>query len=199
MSDLSLLEGRFLPYRLVPQWLGEKRADALLSYIQAQRGRFRPAKVSEGFDPASRHSLVLKGLGPFDAMFSALASAMQPELETAFGTGRTLPTAPEIEVVAHGDGGFYTPHIDTLTGSDHVAGERRRLTLIYYVHRRPRRFTGGRLRLYDMSGKHALAFEPMHDSLLAFPSFARHEVEKVFCPGGIFADSRFSVNIWLCG
>jgi SM-20-related protein len=37
------------------------------------------------------------------------------------------------------------------------------------------------------------------DSLLVFPSSARHEVETISCPGGAFADSRFAVNIWLCG
>ena len=40
---------------------------------------------------------------------------------------------------------------------------------------------------------------PEFDSLVAFPSFARHEVERTSCPGNAFADSRFSVNLWLCG
>ena len=86
MSDLSFLEGRFLPHRVVPGWLGEARAEALLAYILAEQGRFRPAKVMDGLDPTSRHALVLKGLGPFEAILSACAHApatvAQPHSQT---------------------------------------------------------------------------------------------------------------------
>jgi SM-20-related protein len=73
------------------------------------------------------------------------------------------------------------------------------MTMVYYLHRQPRIFTGGRLRLFDLGGEQSIWIEPMHDSLLVFPSSARHEVETISCPGGAFADSRFAVNIWLCG
>ena len=56
-----------------------------------------------------------------------------------------------------------------------------------------------RLRLFDLSGEQSIEIEPTHDSLLVFPSSARHEVEEISCPGGAFADSRFAINIWLCG
>ena len=45
----------------------------------------------------------------------------------------------------------------------------------------------------------SIEIEPTHDSLLVFPSSARHEVEMISCPDGAFGDSRFAVNIWLCG
>jgi Rps23 Pro-64 3,4-dihydroxylase Tpa1-like proline 4-hydroxylase len=80
-----------------------------------------------------------------------------------------------------------------------MSGGRRRLTMVYYFHRLTRRFTGGRLRLFDLGGNQTIDLEPSHDSLLVFPSAARHEVERISCPGGDFADGRFSVNIWLCG
>lgn len=199
MSDLSFLEGRFLPHRVVQGWLGEDQADALLSYAVAERERFKPSKVAEGLDPDIRRSLVLRNLGPFEGLLSEKALSLQAELATAFGMGREPATSTEIEIVAHGDGCFYRPHIDTFTGDDHVTGEARRLTLIYYLHSRPRRFTGGRLRLYDMAAKSSVAIDPVHDSVLAFPSFAQHEVETVSCPDADFADNRFAVNIWLRG
>ena len=71
--------------------------------------------------------------------------------------------------------------------------------MVYYFHRQPRCFTGGRLRLFDLGGERSIDIEPVHDSLLVFPSYARHEVETISCPDGAFADGRFAVNMWLCG
>ena len=51
--------------------------------------------------------------------------------------------------------------------------------------------------MFDLGGAETIEIEPAHDSLLAFPSSARHEVETIACPGGAFADSRFALNIWL--
>lgn len=199
MPQPPVLEGRFLPHRVIEGWLGEADAGRLLDYILAAESRFKPSHVAEGLDADTRRSQVLRGLGPFEALLSGKARALQPELERAFGMGKVAPAEVEAEVVAHGDGGFYGPHIDTLTGDDHVAGERRRLTLVYYVYRRPQRFAGGRLRLHDMAGRQTIDIAPAFDSLVAFPSFARHEVEPISCPGNAFADNRFSVNLWLCG
>ena len=50
--------------------------------------------------------------------------------------------------------------------------------------------------MFDLGGE-TIEIEPAHDSLLAFPSSAHHEVETIACPGGAFADSRFALNIWL--
>lgn len=188
-----------MPHRVLPGWLGDADAGRLLDYIVAAEPRFRPAQVAEGLDAETRRSLVLRGLGPFETLLAGRARALLPELERAFGMGHVAPAEVEAEIVAHGDGGFYGPHIDTFTGGDHVHGDRRRLTLVYYVHRRPRRFGGGRLRLHDMAGSRTIDIAPEFDSLVAFPSFARHEVERVSCRGKTFADSRFSVNLWLCG
>jgi Rps23 Pro-64 3,4-dihydroxylase Tpa1-like proline 4-hydroxylase len=39
--------------------------------------------------------------------------------------------------------------------------------------------------------------EPRNNRLIAFPSFVPHEVRRVACPSGEFADSRFAINVWL--
>ena len=57
----------------------------------------------------------------------------------------------------------------------------------------------GRFEEAVASYNQALEIEPTHDSLLVFPSSVRHEVERISCPDGAFADGRFAVNIWLCG
>jgi len=203
MSEPSFLAGRFLPYRLLPGWLGATRAAELLAYGLDAEARFVPTKLNDQgtgrFDSVVRRSSVLKDLGAFTGPLQRKALALQAELETAFDMAHAPDNSTQIEMVAHGDGAFYRPHTDTYTGDEYMPGGRRRMTMVYYLHRQPCRFTGGRLRMFDLGGEQSIEIEPTHDSLLVFPSSARHEVETISCPGGAFADSRFSVNIWLCG
>jgi SM-20-related protein len=203
MSEPSFLAGRFLPHRILPDWLGEPQAARLLAYSLAAEAHFTPTRLNDRgtgrLDSVVRQSSVLKDLGAFAGLLHRKALALQDGLETAFDMQHTPVNSTQIEVVAHGDGAFYRPHTDTYTDDEYTPGGRRRLTMVYYFHRRPRRFTGGRLRLFDRGGEQSIEIEPTHDSLLVFPSSARHEVETISCPGGAFADSRFAVNIWLCG
>ena len=203
MSEPSFLAGRFLPHRILPGWLGETQAAGLLAHALGAEARFAPTRLNdhgtEHLDAVVRRSRVLKDLGPFDAPLRAKALALQADLETAFDMAHGPANSTQMEMVAHGDGAFYRPHTDTFAGDEYMSGGRRRLTMVYYFHRRPRRFTGGRLRLFDLGGHRTIDVEPTHDSLLVFPSTARHEVETISCPDGAFADGRFAVNIWLCG
>jgi SM-20-related protein len=203
MAAPSFLAGQFLPHRIFPGWLGETAAARLLAYSLAAETRFAPTKLADHgagrLDDVVRHSSVLKDLGAFAGPLRRKALALQADLETAFEMQHTPANSTQLEMVAHGDGAFYLPHTDTFTGDEYTPGGRRRMTMVYYLHRQPRRFTGGRLRLFDRAGEQSIEIEPTHDSLLVFPSSARHEVETISCPGGAFADGRFAVNIWLCG
>jgi Rps23 Pro-64 3,4-dihydroxylase Tpa1-like proline 4-hydroxylase len=203
MLEPTFLAGRFPPHRVLSGWLGEVGSARLLAYALSAEARFTPTRLAhEGtgrLETLTRQSSVLKDLGAFAEPMRRKAVALQAELETAFGMAHTPPNSTQMEVVAHGDGAFYRPHTDTFTGDQYTPGGRRRLTMVYYFHREPRRFTGGRLRIFDLGGGQTIDVEPMHDSLLVFPSTARHEVERVSCPEGAFADGRFAVNIWLCG
>lgn len=203
MSELSFLGGRFPPHRILAGWLGEAGSARLLAYALTAEARFTPTRlVHEGtgrLERATRQSSVLKDLGAFAQPLRRKAMALQSGFETDFEMAHAPPNSTQMEVVAHGDGAFYRPHTDTFTGDQYTPGGRRRLTMVYYFHREPRRFTGGRLRLFDLGGGQTIDVEPVHDSLLVFPSTARHEVERVSCPEGDFADGRFAVNIWLCG
>lgn len=203
MPGPSFLAGRFPPHLIFPDWLGETEAARLLAFSLAAETRFTPTRLNDHgasrVDEVVRQSSVLKDLGAFAEPLCAKALALQDGLETAFDMQHTPANSTQIEMVAHGDGAFYRPHTDTFAGDEYTPGGRRRLTMVYYLHRRPRRFTGGRLRLFDRGGEQSIEVEPTHDSLLVFPSSARHEVETISCPGGAFADGRFAVNIWLCG
>jgi SM-20-related protein len=203
MSEPSFLTGRFLPYRVFPDWLGETLAASLLAYGLSAEARFLPTKLNDNgtgrLDAVVRHSSVLKDLGRFADPLRRKALALQAGLETAFDLSHTTANSTQMEMVAHGDGAFYRPHTDTYGGDEYTPGGRRRMTMVYYFNRMPRRFTGGRLRMFDLGGEQSIEIEPTHDSLLVFPSSALHEVETISCPDGAFAESRFAVNIWLCG
>lgn len=203
MVGPSSLGGRFPPHRIFSNWLGSAGSAPLLAYALASEARFAPTRLAhEGtgrLETLTRQSSVLKDLGVFAEALRRKALALQSDLEIAFGMSHTAPNSTQTEVVAHGDGAFYRPHTDTFTGDQYTPGGRRRLTMVYYFQRQPRRFTGGRLRLFDLGGSQTIDVEPVHDSLPVFPSTARHEVERVSCPDGAFADGRFAVNIGLCG
>ena len=101
----------------------------------------------------------------------------------------------EIELIgqAYNDGGSFGRHNDAAAGGPNW---RRCLSGIYYLHRRPRRFAGGDLAIYNRWGRAHLV-TPEHNSAVFFGRHLDHEVLPVACPSGTFADSRFAVNIWI--
>jgi len=116
--------------------------------------------------------------------------------------GRLEEKTYEIELVAHGDGGFYHRHIDTFTGSGRSRSGDRVVSCVYYFHSRPKQFAGGELRLYPLPTRVAPAPEPIdvapeHDTLVAFSSWMPHEVMPTVCPTKQFKDYRFSINCWV--
>ena len=81
------------------------------------------------------------------------------------------------------------------------------ISAVYYFHVEPKGFTGGELRLYRYGapaetlgkepGNH-VDIAPINNSLVAFPSWALHEVRPVQCPSDEFREYRFAVNCWYC-
>ena len=162
-----------MTHRVSRNWLGDEMAAQLLAYAIAAQNRFKPTKVGfegETEDPLeerARRSLMLRDLGPFAEPLRQRARRLQGELEKTFGMSHAPTAEIEMEVVAHGDGGFYHSHIDTFTAGEAAGGKNRRLTLVYYFHRQPRRFTGGHLRLFGLGAsppwpsiRHTTAFSP---------------------------------------
>jgi Rps23 Pro-64 3,4-dihydroxylase Tpa1-like proline 4-hydroxylase len=149
----------------------------------------------------SRESLTGRNLGEFDAILKSRIAETVLTVRGDFEMGEFSLHHVELELAAHGDGGHFHSHTDTIHEKD--AG--RVMTAVYYFFAEPRRFSGGELRLCgwwrgDAKGE----FPPPHryitpesDGLLIFPSWAVHEVMPVVCPSGEFADSRFSVNCWV--
>ncbi|MFN3926468.1 MAG: 2OG-Fe(II) oxygenase [Pseudanabaenaceae cyanobacterium] len=77
----------------------------------------------------------------------------------------------------------------------------RELTYVYYFYQEPKKFTGGKLLLYDGLTKNNNMFDkaetyktytPSNNTITFFPSHYLHEVLPVSCPSRNFADSRSS-------
>jgi Rps23 Pro-64 3,4-dihydroxylase Tpa1-like proline 4-hydroxylase len=98
--------------------------------------------------------------------------------------------------VAHSDGALLRRHIDMQRAPG--VSSVRVLSGVYYLHREPKVFTGGLLRIYSLLAPGRFVdIEPVHNTLVTFPAWVPHEVLPVSCPSGDFMDSRFAVNCWL--
>ncbi|WP_229699643.1 2OG-Fe(II) oxygenase [Streptomyces kronopolitis] len=85
-------------------------------------------------------------------------------------------TEPSYGLNVHNDGDFYLPHQDTGPGP----AAQRLLTFVYYLHRTPRPFQGGNLRVFDVvlpvhtegvaswEDRTWRDWEPEHDSIVFF-------------------------------
>ncbi len=138
------------------------------------------------------------GLGQHKAVFEVAIQQCQPQASAALGLAPFALAHTETELVAHGDGGHFGLHHDTLTqGSRAHHTTDRVLSSVYYLHDEPRRFGGGELAIHPFGPGKPVLIEPRSNRLVLFAAIAPHAVRPVVCPGGTFADYRFSVNCWL--
>jgi 2OG-Fe(II) oxygenase superfamily len=86
----------------------------------------------------------------------------------------------EHSIVAHRDGDYYGTHIDTRTQAESAQPSIRVISCVYYLYWTPRKFSGGELLIHRLGAApekgSSSAIEPVHDRLVAFPSFLPHEV-----------------------
>ena len=195
-----MTRGPMTPHLCVEDFLPASERQALLDWTLAGEARFVPAALAGNqVDPEVRRALTLRDLGP-----------MGPVLEQRVRTGtpgwiEALRVTPfeiseiELELAAHNHGAHFVLHADTYTRERSARGDRM-LSAVYYFHREPRGFEGGRLRLHRIgaeAGDEGLDIAPAQNRMLVFPSWGPHEVLPVICPSGAFADSRFAVNCWV--
>lgn len=190
------------PHTRFPGFMGKETAAQFLAFAQEGPDRMEPTRIGspDGYrhDAALRRSLVRRDLGTLRATLKARVHAVLPTALERLGMPSFTPAEIQTELVAHGDGGFYGPHLDTSFGPPSPSGPRR-LTLVYYVHTQPRAFSGGALRLMALNGTESTDIEPEHDLAVAFPSWLPHQVLPVSLPSGDFAGSRFAFNVWMLG
>ena len=211
------MTGPMPPYAQFTDFLDAAAHQALLDWVSAQKSNFVEATVTKGkagqgnrLDPEVRIALKLGDLGPLESDLAARFLDALPRGMEAIGSKGPEPRSLELEITAYGDGAHFKPHLDIPVGPDRKPlgarkGEDRVISAVYYFHNRPKRFSGGRLRLFrfgcdpsDCAEGDSVAIEPIDNSLLLFPSWAQHGVERVSCPSGDFDHYRYAVNCWYC-
>ena len=103
----------------------------------------------------------------------------------------------EVAMRVYLTGGFFQAHRD----SAYEAFRSRKLSFVYFFHRRPRRFSGGDLLLYDTdvdagacdSGAFS-RITPLRNGIVFFPSACWHQATPVQCGTDDFEDGRWVLN-----
>jgi len=188
----------------ITQFLGDAAADALLERAVAETGEaLRPSMIrNREVVPEIRRSRSCQDF-PAPELLSAIGEVL-PAVEHTLGVS-CQHTEPEYSLNVHNDGDFYGSHQDATA----EFSPRRLLTFVYYLHRTPRPFTGGELRVFDAAlplhtetagnwqERTWRDWEPEHDSIVFFLPTVWHEVRPVACPSRRHPDSRFALNGWL--
>lgn len=195
MAEVSISHG----------FMGDEFVDRLLNFAIASEASFVPTRVDKGegrFDEKTRRSLKLLVPQDYVALIEKAVGNVLPSVLIELGIRTFQVASYEIELVGHGDGGFYRRHIDTLTGEGRSPSGDRIVSCVYYFHSQPKQFSGGELRLYPLPTRVAPTPEPIdvapeRDVLVAFSSWMPHEVMPTACPTKRFEDYRFSINCWV--
>ena len=190
-----------LPHLLWRNFLPAEEHRAILDWALANRECFAPSLVGAGKLRSDFRSSATAGAAdyPWKEAFRQRVLDSVPELARALGVAAFEVDRIQLSLIAYNDGDFYREHVDTEPSSDRGHGGDRVLSAVYYFHREPRAYSGGALRLHAFNPV-SPRFEdvaPEQNSLIAFASFARHEVRPVICPSRRFEDSRFAINCWV--
>jgi SM-20-related protein len=164
---------------VIRNFLEAGQRQALLDYVLGQERHFSEATVSIGGARAViegvRRARVLESLGSLEGAFLERLRRVTP----------IPPGRIETQIAASNDGDYFRLHQDS--GPD----DTREITFVYFLHREPRQFSGGELKI------RASTMAPQGDTLILFPSSSPHEVLPVEVPSRQFAHSRFTVNGWI--
>jgi len=201
VSDAISFHGGHVPHVVIESFLSEALVERLLAYTEDKRDLFEASKVGKGdLKPEARCSLQTREFGSLQGDIKAKFKAAVGDVIERLRISPSNFTKIELDLVAHGDGAYYKPHIDTATQNEYDEETARVMTGVYYFHRQPKGFSGGALRLYpvfkmpDQTGFVDVA--PEYNRAVFFPAFLPHEVMPVASPSREFADSRFAINCW---
>ncbi len=133
------------------------------------------------------------------ALFRSQIHRVLPDVLLRMDHDVVVPTAIDVQLTVHEDGGHFSAHADA---SDGVHPDRQ-LSYVYFCHGEPAAFVGGLLRIREGLGERVgedrwVEVGPEANRLVVFASRFRHEVTEVRVPSGRFADGRFTVNGWVC-
>lgn len=152
-----------------------------------------------GYSGSRRLWQVPDGLGPCEQWFTAAVGARLEGLFTATGVKPFAPSRYEFELNAQFDGNFFERHIDSDFGPAAAARTSDRvISAVYYFSSETAHHSGGELELFAFNGTvPAVSIAPKRNRLVAFPSFAWHQVAQVCADDDGLANARLSINCWI--
>jgi Rps23 Pro-64 3,4-dihydroxylase Tpa1-like proline 4-hydroxylase len=191
---------------VLDEFLAPIELEGLMRYVQNSEAQYRVSEVispgvqGSAVDFEYRRSMVLFEIGAPGRAFVERAQAYLPRVLEKLGRAPLQVARVEAQITASNDGDFFRWHCDD--GQDDIAT--REITFVYFLHREPKPFRGGELRIYD-SRKEGQGYVPTADyrvvvprqnQIVFFPSALAHEITPVECSSKAFVDSRFTVNGW---
>jgi SM-20-related protein len=179
-----------LPYVRVNKFLPSDLAHEMLKSLYEQRDAFR-IRESRSESGSSAFYRMANPIAPHPVFLAQLRTALA-EAERLFAIDLAQPEV-ELLAQAYNDGSVFGRHSDAAAGGPNW---KRRVSGVFYLHKEPRRFSGGELAIHDETGE-AHIVQADHNSIVIFARDALHEVLPVFCPSKLFEDSRFAINVWV--
>lgn len=196
------------PFVLIEDVLPADQHGQLMAQIVDAATAFETPKLVKGdanlADRSVRDALVIDN--PATAMVAPVKERVLAALDSALprlGIPAFRIDWVEAQVTIHGNHHFYNAHRDDEPDPNSPVFART-VSYVYYLHRRPKAFGGGQLRLYDSDPAAGMfnpaAFtqvEPANNTLILFPSWAYHEVRPVALACADPFDGRITVNGWV--
>jgi Rps23 Pro-64 3,4-dihydroxylase Tpa1-like proline 4-hydroxylase len=180
--------------------LPEDKADRILTYALENQSKYIDSTSADSIKHRQRSRVLISPeVAP---LVIEKVKQLLPRIRQEY-TLHDFPVARfEAQMTSSNDGSFSQIHSDSNSSRGLSS---RVITFLYCVYQRPKAFTGGQLRIYETSiSPSKISFthnythiEPLHNSLVIFPSFYQQEVLPISCPSQAFADGLFSVNGWI--
>jgi hypothetical protein len=185
------------PFIALHSVLSPTERDELFASLLEMEPEFRSNEMG------GRRGLVLHP-APLDIIVGRLQQ-LKAEIVTPFGFAPEdieSPAVSDLAVSASGHGDFFGPHRDDTAPTRDPAVESRRVSVAFHLFKEPKRFSGGALRLHNYRIENGMAvavpsfqaIDPEDNTLVAFLSSTRHEVDTVRLENNHFADRRFSIT-----
>ncbi len=179
----------------------------IVGYALEQESSFQPSLMLDSNRPAAqvdetrRKSTVLIHPVEIGALFRERITSVLPFVLRQFGLPALEIRRIDVQITATNDNEFFLPHVDNFSESVRT----RRLSFVYFFHREPKAFSGGELRIFDLTRNDPVArlhasfteVAPAQNQIVFFPSGLLHEIAAVECPSRAFEDGRFTVNGWI--
>jgi SM-20-related protein len=185
---------------ILDEFLSQGDFKSLTEFIEQSESQFSLSNVNAadgreaGPNPECRLSRVLYELGPYHSLISERLHIILPTVLERMGRAPFKVSEIEVQLTASNDGDYFKRHQD----NDFLSS--RKISYVCFIHKEPKAFVGGELKIYGLPGqedRHFYCINPQHNQIVFFPSHLIHEIAPVSVSSREFMDSRFTVNGWI--